>query len=120
MGNRQLTTAELDTLFYPLIDRVRAELKELSKGDDALHWALRRKLYKELTYDERGKPAQRQKLKAYKRGEQKDRCANCGQELPERGAVLDRLEAMGGYTAENTRLICHTCDRAIQAERGFA
>jgi hypothetical protein len=34
--------------------------------------------------------------------------------------VLDRLSAMGGFTADNTRLICSPCDRRIQHGRGFA
>lgn len=38
---------------------------------------------------------------------------------PEQGAVLDRTEAMAGYTMANTQLH-HECDRKVQAERGFA
>jgi len=34
-------------------------------------------------------------------------------------AVLDRLQGMGGYTAENTRLICKECDTRIQRERRY-
>jgi len=35
---------------------VRQRLADLSGDDENLLWALRRKLFKELTYDERGKP----------------------------------------------------------------
>ena len=28
-------------------------------------------------------------------------------------------EAVLGYTEDNTRLICHDCDRKIQENRGF-
>jgi hypothetical protein len=35
-------------------------------------------------------------------------------------AVLDRIEAMAGYTAENTRLIHPECDTAVQRSRGYA
>lgn len=120
MPNRQLTKDELDTLFYPLIERVRADLRDSAGGDEELLWALRRKLYKELTYGERGKPTHRRLLKARKMKEQENRCARCADELPLRGAVLDRIEAMLGYTAENTRLLCHSCDQEVQTDRGFA
>lgn len=99
---------------------VRAKLQELSGNDGSLLWALRRKLAKELLYDERGKPMHRKLLKSSKRGEQQNRCAVCQGELPSKNAVLDRLEAMKGYTAENTRLICPECDVKIQTERGYA
>lgn len=92
----------------------------MSGKDEQLFWALRRKLAKELSYDERGKPTHRRQLKAFKRGEQGGKCAICGEILPERNAVLDRREAMLGYTPENTRLICKECDDRVQAERGFA
>ena len=59
-------------------------------------------------------------VKALKRGEQGGKCALCQQALPARNAVLDRIEAMLGYTPENTRLLCPQCDNRIQAERGFA
>jgi len=120
MPNRRLTDKEISDVFRPLFEQTRARLRELSAGDDQLHWALRRKLAKELTYDERGKPGERKQLKAYKRGEQKGKCALCGSELPETNVVLDRLEAMAGYTRENTRLICRECDFKLQSSRGFA
>jgi hypothetical protein len=52
MPNRRLTTGEL-VAFKPLLDEVRLKLKALSQRDGALHWALRRKLARELGYDER-------------------------------------------------------------------
>src|SRR5207249_2365341 len=107
-------------VFRPILEEVRARLSGASGGDRQLLWALRRKLAKELTYDERGKPMHRVKLKALKRGEQSGRCALCGEPLPERNAVLDRTEAMLGYTPENTRLLCPRCDHNVQVERGFA
>ncbi len=62
----------------------------------------------------------RRKLKARKRAEQDGRCSECDQALPENYAVLDRLEAMGGYTEANTRLIHQECDTAVQRSRGYA
>jgi hypothetical protein len=68
MANRQLTDNERKTLFEPLISEVRERFKDLSKGEDDLLWALRRKLTKELGYDERGKPMHRKMLKLKKNG----------------------------------------------------
>jgi ribosomal protein L44E len=119
MPNRQLTSTELSTLFYPLFADVKETLEELSGGDRELLFALRRKLSKELSYLERGKPMERKLLKAAKRAEQRGLCARCAQDLPLQGAELDRLEAMAGYTTENTRLLCHACHVAVQVERGF-
>ena len=120
MPNRMLTDEERKTLFQPLIAEVRDRLEKLSAGDEGLLWALRRKLYKELTYDERNKPMQRKILKEIKRAEQNNLCATCSGELPEKNAVLDRFQAMAGYTKENTRLICSDCNIRIQEERGYA
>ena len=120
MPNRQLSAEELSQLFAPLIDDVRDRIRELANGDESLYWALRRKLYKELSYDERGKPAQRKKLKDLKRAEQDNKCALCKASLPAKYIVLDRFEAMGGYTAENTRLLCQECDTSVQKERGYS
>ena len=120
MANRQLTQEELAEMFRPILEEVRARLRDASRGDDQLLWALRRKLAKELTYDERGKPMLRRQLKALKRGEQGGKCALCAEPLPEKNAVLDRVEAMLGYTPHNTRLLCPQCDNKIQVERGFA
>lgn len=119
MPNRKLTKEEINTLFQPLVTNVRHKLPKLSKGDTTLLWALRRKLAKELIYDERGKPMQRRKLKQVKCAEQKGKCASCGRRLPQSYIVLDRLEAMKGYTQKNTRLICQKCDQRIQKEREY-
>jgi hypothetical protein len=120
MPNRILTEDERKRLFEPLISEVRIRLGELSKGDDDLFWALRRKLAKELGYDERSKPMHRKMLKLKKMAAQKGMCTVCEKELPEKNSVLDRFEAMGGYTFENTRLICPECNVRIQEERGYA
>jgi len=85
-----------------------------------LFWALRRKLYKELSYLERNKPSVRKRLKQKKRREQGNRCPVCKGLLPEANVVLDRVEAMKGYTAANTLLICRDCDYEAQRKRQFA
>jgi hypothetical protein len=117
--NRQLTAQEREDLFAPLMAEVRLRLVDLSSGDADLLWAIRRKLAKELTYIERSKPAQRKALKRRKVREQGGVCPECNATLPESNNVLDRSQAMAGYTPENTRLICRPCDIKIQSRRRF-
>jgi hypothetical protein len=117
MSNRRLTAEELKQA-NALLEMIRAKLRQLAPSDEDLHFAYRRKVYKELIYDERGKPMVRRRLKAMKRREQGERCAACGGPLPEKYCVLDRFVASAGYTPENTQLICQPCDARIQAARG--
>lgn len=119
MPNRRLTAEEL-TEANRVLDIVRARLLELAAGDADLLFAYRRKVYKELTYDERDKPMVRKRLKALKRCEQGGICPLCKNPLPEKYCVLDRFIAAAGYTAENTRLICQDCDTKTQKSRGYA
>jgi len=101
MPNRNLTPNELKKA-NDLLAHVRERLKLLAAEDHGLLFAYRRKLIKELGYDERGKPAHRNKFKAQKFGEQHGICPECGDQLPEKYAVLDRKNAADGYTAANT------------------
>lgn len=117
---RKLTDEER-TRVQPLLEQIRAALKDLSAGDSELLFAYRRKIAKELSYDERSKPSQRKSLKRRKLIAQDGKCALCGGALPPGGlgAVLDRLNAMDGYTDANTRLLCRDCDLKTQRERAF-
>ena len=119
MANRQLSSEELVRANELLAD-IRAKLEELSAGNSELLFAYRRKVFKELTYDERSKPTVRRKLKDLKWKQQRGLCALCGKELPERYTVLDRFNAADGYTDANTRLIHAECDVAHQASKGYA
>jgi ribosomal protein L44E len=119
MPNRQLNAAEL-VKAKGILDHVRAQLEELAGGDVELLFAVRRKVYKELTYDERGKPMARRRLKVSKRQAQGGLCPICEKPLPEKYCVLDRKSAVLGYTDENTRLICTECDTKTQSKRGYA
>lgn len=119
MANRQLTPEEL-ALANSLLSEIRAKLKSLSGNDPELLFALRRKVYKELTYDERDKPMVRRKLKDQKWKEQRGLCAICGKDLPVKYTVLDRLVASAGYTSANTRLIHQECDVENQESKGYA
>ena len=119
MPNRILTSAELKSA-NDLLSYIRARLGTLAGNDSDLLFAYRRKISKELGYDERSKPMLRRKLKAQKRKEQGGRCPLCSEPLPEKYAVLDRIRAAAGYTAKNTRLICEKCDRLVQADRRYS
>lgn len=119
MPNRRLTNEER-TRANQLLLEVRGRLKELSNDDTSLEWALRRYVYIRLQHDERGNPMERRMLKAKLMIRQQGMCSVCNGLLPKKGAVLDRLEAMRGYTEENTRLLCPSCDRAVQEQRHYA
>ena len=120
MPTRKLTDEERSRA-EPLLAQIRESLEKLSGGDRELLFAYRRKIAKELTYDERSSPARRKSLKRRKLIAQEGKCAICGTALPPGGlgAVLDRLNAMDGYTDANTRLLCRDCDLKTQRERAF-
>jgi hypothetical protein len=118
MANRILSADELQKA-TGLLDEIRDRLKHLAADDPTLLFAFRRKVMKELGYDERGKPVHRIRLKAVKMGEQQGKCAECGEALPERYAVLDRKNAIDGYTAANTELIHAECDQKRQLAKRY-
>ncbi len=118
MPNRRLTKHELAQA-KKLLEIIRNKLTKLSDGDKELLFAYRRKIYKELTYDERDKPMVRRRLKITKRRDQNNICPLCTEPLPDKYCVLDRFTAAEGYTAENTQLICQRCDIKTQASRGY-
>lgn len=121
-ANRRLTPAELMRA-NSLLDLVRSRIDELAGVDQRLVFAYKRKIAKELQYDERGKPILRIRLKARKRKVQDGTCANDRvppHKLPEKGAILDRFRAEDGYTDANTRLLCPSCDAQLQAEKGYS
>ena len=60
--NRQLTGDEL-MLARRLLEETRERLISASGGDSRLLWAMRRKIAKELVYDDRGTPMERRRLK---------------------------------------------------------
>ena len=119
MSNRRLSNEEL-VHANELLATVRAELDRLSDGDRETLFAYRRKVYKELMYDERSKPMVRRALKIKMRKKQGGLCALCAGELPARNCVLDRFSAVDGYVEKNVRLICETCDRSVQQQRGYS
>ena len=118
MPNRNLNADELQRA-NSLLMEIREKLKYLAGDDRLLHFAYRRKIVKELGYDERGKPGHRGKLKALKWGLQNRRCAKCGEEMPLKYSELDRKIAADGYTEENTELVHAKCHQARQAAKRY-
>jgi hypothetical protein len=118
MPNRRLSSGEL-VLANALLENIRVRLRELAGDDPDLLFAYRRKVYKELIYDERSKPMARQRLKTLKRKEQGGMCPLCNEPLPASYCVLDRFVAAAGYNSDNTRLICPECDVKTQSSRGY-
>jgi len=118
MPNRNLSLDELKRANELLAD-IRQRLISLAGGDSLLLFAYRRKVMKELSYDERGKPGVRAKLKALKWGQQNGKCAHCNQELPLKYSELDRRNAADLYTIENTELVHSACHQARQAAKGY-
>ncbi len=62
MINRRMSKAEIEAVMK-LFGQVRESLNGLSGGDADLLFAMRRRLYVRLMYEERGTPAHRTKLK---------------------------------------------------------
>ncbi len=118
MANRNLSPDELKRADELLKD-IRERLIALAAGDRLLLFAYRRKVTKELGYDERGKPGARGKLKALKWGRQGGKCAHCGDDLPLKYSELDRKNAVDGYTPENTELVHAKCHQERQAAKGY-
>jgi len=118
MPNRNLTPDELKRA-NKLLSLIRVRLTKLAAGDPLLLFAYRRKVMKELGYDEREKPAVRVKLKALKWKQQGGKCAHCGEELPLKYSELDRKKAADGYTAENTELVHAKCHQERQAAKRY-
>lgn len=119
MPNRNLSADELKRASELLAD-IRERLDSLAAGDPLLLFAYRRKVVKELGYDERGKPGLRAQLKALKWGQQNGKCAHCGGELPLKYSDLDRKNAADGYTAENVQLVHAKCHQERQAANRYA
>lgn len=118
MANRNLDKDELGKA-NELLARIRQDIDALAGGDPELRFAYRRKVVKELGYDERSKPGVRAKLKALKWGQQNGRCAECGEEMPIAYSELDRFRAADGYTPENTELVHAKCHQARQAAKKY-
>jgi hypothetical protein len=119
MPNRNLNPDELKRANELLAD-IRERLTSLAGGDPLLLFAYRRKVVKELGYDERGKPGVRAQLKALKWGQQNGKCSHCGDDLPLKYSELDRKNAADGSNAENTELVHAKSHQARQAAKRYS
>jgi len=125
MDNGRMNDGELAAA-REILAEVRQRIFGAASGDSRLAFALRRYVYKNLSYDERGTPAERTKLKLAKLMEQDGKCAYLDCPVSDRKITkedepeLDRFDPVEGYTSENTRLVHHSCHRRSQLERGFA
>jgi hypothetical protein len=102
-----------------ILEELRARIGAAVGEDRERLFQMRRYILKRLEFDERGTPTQRRKLKEQKRKMQRGLCAVCGEPLPERGAELDRLRAVDGYSMANTQLVCRECHQKTEEERGL-
>lgn len=118
MANPQLNQTQLSKV-KKLLNKIRKEINKLANNNPELIFAFRRKIYKELSYDERSKPIKRRKLKEKMWKKQKGLCFECKKKLSKNGGILDRLKAIDGYIEKNVRLICPRCDRRIQEKRSY-
>lgn len=118
MANYRLNTDELATA-RELLNDIRQQLTALANGSDDLLFAFRRKIYKELSYDERLSPAKRKRLKKRKWHAQDGDCPLCGNKLKKYTGELDRFKAKDSYTEANTRLVHHACHVKDQRKKGF-
>ncbi len=119
MPNRKLTEEEL-LRAREVLDDVRERLKKLSADDPDLLFAYRRKVSKELVYDERKKPQDRRKLKKFMWTLQNGMCAHCHKDMPLKRSELDRREAAKGYVKENVELVHAHCHHERQEANGYA
>lgn len=102
-----------------LLNDIRQRIKDLSGHDPEIEFAYRRRIYKQLEYDERSKTQKRKALQKKKWKRQDMLCGICNKPLPLEDSELDRLKAIDGYTEENVLLVHQDCHRKDQKERNF-
>jgi hypothetical protein len=125
LANERMSKSQLETA-REILTEVRQRIEEATQSDERFNFLLRRYVSKNLSYDERGDPQERTRIKLEKLLEQKGKCAYAKCPTPnhvmtkEDEPELDRLEAIKGYTPENTVLVHHACHRMSQKEKGFA
>jgi hypothetical protein len=97
--NRVLSGAERRSA-NELFEIIRAKLEQLGGADQELLFAYRRKVAKELSDDERSKPAVRKALKDRKLKLQEGLCAQCKEKTP---YVRHRSRPLPGVEGLHTR-----------------
>lgn len=125
MSNGPMSIDQLATAREILVE-IRRRIADAAGADQRFAFALRRYVFKNLSYDERDTPARRTKLKLQKLIDQGGICAYSACPTPrlkmtkEQEPELDRVDAIKGYTPENTVLMHHACHRFSQREKRFA
>lgn len=119
MPNISLDSDEL-LLANKLLKLTRQRIDRLAGGDPARRFAFRRKVWKELMYDERSKPMVRRRLKKLMWEKQKHLCAICKKRMPLAYSELDRKRAADGYVEANVRLVHAKCHHGDQARKRYA
>jgi hypothetical protein len=119
MTNRNLNDEELKSA-HTLLDEIRRKIDMLAGNDSDLRFAYRRKIYKELIYDERLKPMARRKIKIQKFDQQHGKCAHCNGDMTIQYSELDRKNAADGYTIENIELVHAKCHQLRQAAKHYS
>ena len=119
MENPRLNPVQLEKAKI-LLQKIRKEITKLSRGDANLIFAYKKKIRKELTYDERGNPAHRRNLKEQMWLKQQGFCAICKKKLTLKYSELDRHYAPRGYVENNNvRLVHHQCHIKDQKKKGY-
>jgi hypothetical protein len=109
MANGRMSSDQLATARKILVE-VRQRIADAAGTDQQFAFSLRRYVFKNLSYDERATPAHRTKLKLQKLVDQAGICAYANCPTPhlkmtkDQEPELDRLDAIEGYTPENTVL----------------
>jgi hypothetical protein len=121
METKPQLTDEQRARAVEILENTRQAIANEAGGDPLLEFAMRRYIYVRLSYDERGKPMQRRKLKAKLFDLQQGRCPLCGESIVTLGETeLHRAEASAGYSEENVSLVHHACHRKQQADKNSA
>jgi len=118
-SHRKLTDSERQSA-KELLDEIRSKLDVLANSDKDLLFALRRKIFKELSYDERDKPSARKAIKKKKWIEQERKCADCGEPMQFKYSHADRIHAPAGYNMDNIRLVHSECHHKSQSEKDYS
>jgi hypothetical protein len=103
-----------------ILEQARTQIREAARNNQELEFKIRRYVYIRLSYDERGNPLERKRLKVRKYDEQNGLCGLCSKPLGKIAySDLDRLRAALGYTAANTRLVHSACHHEQQRGKGY-
>src|SRR6266700_3600208 len=80
-----------------IVTKLRGQLAQVSAGDQRFLFSLRRYIRIRLEHDERGRPADRRKVKLARAISQRGLCAICKEPISKE-AELDILDPEQGYT----------------------